>query len=226
MKYINAKEMLPEGLIEEIQKHVDGTYIYIPKCESNKKGWGEDTNFRQEINFRNQHIFEKYLEGVELSEIAVCYHLSVKSIRRIILEQKRNLEDKKVMIRELLKEWDIICEPIQIYHSAWNINNQYVLKEYEDVNILKRNIAIINTLREEQIPVPRIVKLKNGLEFISHNKKHYVLTTKLEGKNIVNINECGDEWFVEFGCILAKLHLAFLKCEKKIDCCIIVFWER
>lgn len=111
-----------------------------------------------------------------------------------------------------------MCEPIQIYHSAWNINNRYVLKEYDDENILKRNIAIINILGKEQIPVPRVVKPHTGLDFISYNKKHYVLTTKLEGKNIVNIDECGDKWFFEFGETLAKLHLAFLKCEEEINC--------
>lgn len=31
MKYINANMILPEKLIEEIQKYIQGKYIYIPK---------------------------------------------------------------------------------------------------------------------------------------------------------------------------------------------------
>ncbi len=30
MKYINANMILPEKLIEEIQKYIQGKYIYIP----------------------------------------------------------------------------------------------------------------------------------------------------------------------------------------------------
>jgi hypothetical protein len=30
MKYINANVILPEKLIEEIQKYIQGKYIYIP----------------------------------------------------------------------------------------------------------------------------------------------------------------------------------------------------
>ena len=39
MKYINAKDCLPEELLEEIMKHVEGTYIYIPKKEANKSSY-------------------------------------------------------------------------------------------------------------------------------------------------------------------------------------------
>ena len=30
MKYINAKEILPDVLVEELQKYVQAGYIYIP----------------------------------------------------------------------------------------------------------------------------------------------------------------------------------------------------
>ena len=31
MSYVNAEDVLPKTLIEEIQKHVDGQLIYIPR---------------------------------------------------------------------------------------------------------------------------------------------------------------------------------------------------
>jgi hypothetical protein len=40
MKYINAAEVLPDYLIAEIQKHINGEVIYIPAGEERSK-WGE-----------------------------------------------------------------------------------------------------------------------------------------------------------------------------------------
>lgn len=36
MKYAKAKEILPQALIQEIQKYIQGQYLYIPKDESEK----------------------------------------------------------------------------------------------------------------------------------------------------------------------------------------------
>jgi len=56
------------------------------------------------MELRNLHIYDKHLEGVDTAAIADCYHLSPKSIHRIILSQKRRMEPKLIMIKELLKE--------------------------------------------------------------------------------------------------------------------------
>ena len=40
MKYAKAKEILPQHLIEEIQKYIQGQYLYNPKDEAEKKAWG------------------------------------------------------------------------------------------------------------------------------------------------------------------------------------------
>ena len=76
---------------------------------------------------------------------------------------------------------------------------------------------MIQTLHKAGIPVPEIIKLPDGRDYLIHNGTMYVLTTKLNGKNIVNLNECDDIWFFEFGRILVKLHIAFGECEKNIS---------
>ena len=44
MRYRKATEILPEELVEAIQKYMDGGYVYIPRKEENKKKWGEETS--------------------------------------------------------------------------------------------------------------------------------------------------------------------------------------
>lgn len=220
MKYLNGIDILPEELLKEIRKYADGVYIYIPKSNLKKNKWGENTNHQREMELRNLHIFDKYLEGVNLSELAECYHLSVKSIRRIILSQKRKMEPVAAMMKEILKEWNLKDCPEQIYHSTWSINEDYVLKEYSDQNTLKRNLEMLKVLNKAGVLVPEILPLANGKEYYETNDKTYLLTTKLKGKNIININQCDETWFYNFGTILARLHIAFKECEKTMS-----FWN-
>ncbi|MGN6711511.1 CD3324 family protein [Anaerocolumna jejuensis] len=220
LKYINGQEVLPEDLLKEIRKYAEGVYVYIPKSDWKKNKWGEKTNYHREMELRNRHIYDKYLEGVEIAAISKCYHLSANSVRRIILSQKRKMEPVIIMMNELLKEWNLEGEPVQIYHSAWNINNSYVLKEYDDPNALQRNLMMMRTLYEAGIPVPKIIQLPDQQDYLERNNKLYVLTAKLKGKNIVKLKECDSRWFFEFGILLAKLHIAFQECEKNIS-----FWN-
>jgi Ser/Thr protein kinase RdoA (MazF antagonist) len=217
VKYVNGQKVLPKKLLNEIRKYIEGAYLYIPKSDMKKNKWGEKTNYRSEMLLRNQRIYDKYMQRGDILAITECFHLSAQSVRRIILEQKRKGEPLTIMINELIKEWGIECNPVQIYHSAWNINDTYVLKVYHDSNALQRNIVMMRTLKEEGIPVPGIIKLPDGRDFLESEDKLYVLTTKLRGNNIVDLIGLESDWFYEFGKVLANLHFAFLKCESKIS---------
>lgn len=93
MGYINAEEILPIELIEEIWQYVDGENIYIPRKTDNRQEWGTGTKIKQELNARNQQIFKSYLEGKKVADIAAEHYLSEKSIQRII----RKMRDLKVV---------------------------------------------------------------------------------------------------------------------------------
>lgn len=88
MSYQSAENILPTELIELIQKYVDGKYIYIPRKEENRKCWGESTSTKEELNLRNSKIYNDYLAGINLNSLAEKYYLSLKSIQRIILNEK------------------------------------------------------------------------------------------------------------------------------------------
>lgn len=46
MRYVNAREVLPEPLVRELQKVVQGGYLYVPKDERSRKRWGEESGYR------------------------------------------------------------------------------------------------------------------------------------------------------------------------------------
>lgn len=88
MRYIRAEDILPEKLIRQIQQYVDGESIYIPRKEENRRAWGCSTGYRAELRQRNHRIRKEYDMGATVSDLALGYHLSEKSIRRILRELK------------------------------------------------------------------------------------------------------------------------------------------
>lgn len=88
MGYVRAEEILPVEIIELIQQYVDGENIYIPRKSSNRQAWGAGTQIRQELLQRDRQIYEEYLAGSRMEELADKYYLSEKSIQRILRVQK------------------------------------------------------------------------------------------------------------------------------------------
>ena len=84
MKYIKANSILPISLIEELQNYIQGGYIYIPSRNENKKGWGELSGYKREIEKRNKKIRIDYKHGKSLEELSKSYFLSIHSIKKII----------------------------------------------------------------------------------------------------------------------------------------------
>ena len=63
---------------------------FILRKEDNKKSWGENTDYRKEIEKRNSMIYEEYKTGVKIKILAEKYFLSEKSIQRIVLQKSKN----------------------------------------------------------------------------------------------------------------------------------------
>lgn len=89
MKYVKAQDVLPEELIELIQKYIDGNYLYIPRKDDNHKSWGENSGIKNILKIRNKEIYIKYYNGMSVDALSNEYYLSEKSIRRIISYEKK-----------------------------------------------------------------------------------------------------------------------------------------
>jgi DNA-binding NarL/FixJ family response regulator len=88
MGYKNAISVLPTDLLEAIQKHIDGEYIYIPRKMENKKHWGEVKNSRQYVQERNEVILSQYQGGISVEDIASRNYLSPKTIYKILADMR------------------------------------------------------------------------------------------------------------------------------------------
>ena len=84
MSYIKAEKILPEELIRQIQQYVDGVSIYIPRKPGTRQPWGQKTPYRAELKIRNDRICADHRSGESVAALSRKYHLSEKSIRRIL----------------------------------------------------------------------------------------------------------------------------------------------
>lgn len=87
MKYINARNILPDALVKELQSYMQGGYLYIPANQAQKKRWGEASGYRQELQQRNRQIVAEFQNGTSMEELAEKYFLSVYAIRKTIYQK-------------------------------------------------------------------------------------------------------------------------------------------
>lgn len=84
MKYINAKSLLPEELLEELQHYIQGGYLYVPATEEQRRCWGEMSGYKKELRQRNSEIMMAYKNGSTVEFLAGKYYLSEHTIRKIV----------------------------------------------------------------------------------------------------------------------------------------------
>lgn len=84
MNYVNAGIILPDNLVVEIQKYIQGGYLYIPSQGQTRKKWGESSGNRDYIRNRNEDICEKYKDGCKIKDLAGEFFLSIDSIKKIV----------------------------------------------------------------------------------------------------------------------------------------------
>ena len=218
MKYKNANYVLPKELLMLVQEYIQGEYIYVPVRE--KQIAENPTDYKTELGKRDAHIYTKYLEGMSNKQLSQIYNLSESSIRRIIVKQRKGNVRMKDKITQVIRNWGLENRDIkQIYNTTWQIGDEYVLKVYQNLNMLERNLKILQILDDMDIPVGKIVPTKDMEQYISCDDLFCFLSRKLSGSNIVRIGNDGNLAYT-MGEIIADLHMAFKKCEDTD-----VFWN-
>ena len=83
MKYVNAADVLPQELLEEVSRYVGGRLLYVPAL-SKKCAWGEKNGSKQYYQERNQKIKDMYRHGKNVEELSRFFCLSSETVRKIV----------------------------------------------------------------------------------------------------------------------------------------------
>ncbi len=121
MSYLRAENVLPEALIQEIQRYVSGVSLYIP-CKE-KKVWGSQTKTKQYYKTRNQEIRDNHQAGISVKTLAEQYALTEKSIQRIL----RTYKAMEYQYISLLEKPELKEAAAAWFHSKWGIPKEAYL---------------------------------------------------------------------------------------------------
>lgn len=123
-------------------------------------------------------------------------------------------------INKVLDNWNLSDEPIkQIYSSAWQIGDKYVLKTGKNIDEMHRNLLMINALSEQNIPVATVLKTMDGLNYIFEDDIYFFISRKIDGEHLTNIYEQNhSELAYLIGQVVGRLHIAFKACQTKVSC--------
>jgi len=83
IRYVNAEDILPPSLVEEIRRYYPIGMLYIPR-RAERLPWGQLSGSREELVRRNERIREDYHAGADVDSLARDYCLSPDSIRKIV----------------------------------------------------------------------------------------------------------------------------------------------
>ncbi|AZB41861.1 hypothetical protein CEF21_05830 [Bacillus sp. FJAT-42376] len=87
MKHVKAAAVLPESLLIEIQKYVQGETIYIPKPNEAYGKWGSRSGGRRAVDERNAEMRKAFKSGKTISQLASDHHLSVETVKKIVYKK-------------------------------------------------------------------------------------------------------------------------------------------
>lgn len=83
MPYRNASDILPETLLAEIQKYVQGEQLYIPNT-GERAAWGTRNGTRKMLAERDSQIRRMKAGGASVTQLADDFGLSIERIRKIV----------------------------------------------------------------------------------------------------------------------------------------------
>jgi len=118
MKYENARDLLPEPLLRQVQKYISGQLVYIPSRER-KREWGAASGYREYLRQRNQDIRAQFALGLSVDQLADEYHLSCESIKRIVYNKKEMIPMQHKGTLTSAKEWAAAGQRVLDVRSAF-----------------------------------------------------------------------------------------------------------
>lgn len=86
--YVNAEQVLPSQLLEQVQRYAAGKLLYVPQTQEMARPWGEGTGQRSYYRKRNQMIRNKHAYGEGIPQLAREYCLSPETVKKIVYNRK------------------------------------------------------------------------------------------------------------------------------------------
>jgi adenylate kinase family enzyme len=133
------------------------------------------------------------------------------------IKEKGNIMD--IDFADILSQFGI-CEPLntaQIYRSAWNIDDNYVLKTNENHVEFDKSIKLARLLLSENVPVIEYINTTDGEPYVFADNKYWCLMKRIKGTVFDPFIGEPKQNGIVLGKAVAKLHIALKNIENEAD---------
>jgi len=105
----------------------------------------------------------------------------------------------------------------QIYRSAWDINDTYILKINPNKSEFDKSIIVNRLLLSEEVPALDFISTPDDEPYVFYDDKYWYLMKKINGSVFDPFVGDPEQNGVVLGKAVARLHIAFKNIEKQID---------
>ena len=96
------------------------------------------------------------------------------------MKQRNQYQLTGTKIGKVLFHWGLENDKVkQIYDTVWQVGDRYVLKVYQDSEMLERNLNVLNILENMNIPVGGTIAAIDGKQYVTEDGAFYLLSKKL-----------------------------------------------
>lgn len=155
MKYENARDILPNNLLKQVQRYIQGTLIYIPS-DGARRPWGEASGYKHTLSQRNRDIRNKFVGGTSADELAAQFYLAPETIKKIVYTKKKEsytimkklpttmptytIEQSKQPVFEVkcesLRGWEIVPRLNETASFARYVLPQKTIRDIVDLKVI------------------------------------------------------------------------------------------
>lgn len=122
-------------------------------------------------------------------------------------------------MNNILKQFGIKtdAEINQIYHSAWKIGDEYILKKINNLESFKSSVLLSDLLLQDGLPVVEYINPFCNDEYCLMKQIHGTHLNAYDGDVITNGYMLGQ--------IIVQLHISLKKIDDKIECYSSFYYE-
>lgn len=122
-------------------------------------------------------------------------------------------------MKSTLAHWDIEYSVVdQLKEKVWRIDDQFILKGYDDQYGIETNIGIMKALKHQGLHVPEILTTRQEKAYLEMNDHYYMLIENMQGRHLTGPELLNDTALsYHLGEVMAKLHIGLKQVEDQYD---------
>lgn len=182
----NAKDLLPDDILRQVQNYAAGKLLYVPIKEEGKS-WGEVSGYRQKLMKRNRMICNKYANGMaeEWIKSYFMFYMGYEEENKYFKADFISFGVAKIPLRLIQPEYEMVNSKVLKKVHGYNVKETEPLIVRYEKNRFFADIQneMLNALKNRKVNAYPAFILTSSIEeyktFMKNYGKHFIMVDRL-----------------------------------------------